>query len=115
MDTIQELVALQKGIDQKTNFTNISINLNTKNNSTGTTKTLNIQAFLAKKTFDIDSVKKSERLKLVEVVKSSYPHLNECDAINVLIRTGFNIGIYSFYYRENTVYDKEGQEIKKGK
>ena len=50
--------------------------------------------------------------KAVKVIVESYSKLNDCDYINVQVRTGFNIGISSFYIRKTTSFDNQGNQLK---
>ena len=113
MSFLSELGELQKTIDQTTDFKNISVNHNwhTFKNSEGVetkTTSINILPFLGKNKFDNELKKLEEVNKAVEIVVNSYSKLNECDYINVQVRTGFNIGIASLYIHETKSFDIRG-------
>lgn len=113
MSLLTELGQLQKSIAQTTDFKNISVNHNwhTFKNAEGVetkTTSINILPFLGKKNFDNEPQKFEEIKKTVEIVVKSYSKLKECDYINVQVRTGFNLGIASFYIRETKSFDIQG-------
>lgn len=117
MPLISELTTIQKNLSQNTEFKNISINQswNSYKNSDGLeskTTSINILPFLEKNKFDNDELKMAEIEKAVKIVVESYSKLNECDYINVQVRTGFNIGISSYYTRESKFFDRAGNLLK---
>lgn len=117
MPLLTELTKMQNSLDQKTEFENISVNHNwhTFKNSEGIetkTTSINILPFLEKEKFDNEELQMNEIEKAVKVIVESYSKLNDCDYINVQVRTGFNIGISSFYIRKTTSFDNQGNQLK---
>ena len=113
MSLISELVEIQQKIDETTEFKNISIKhtWHTFKSADGVetkTTSINIFPFLDMKRFENADLKQEEAKKSVEVVVKNYSRLPECDYINVQVRSGFNIGIASFYTRENMKFDTRG-------
>ncbi len=113
MPLLQELTKIQKIVGNQTEFSNISASHNWRSftNSEGIeTKTTSIliRPFLHKKEFDNEAFKMEEVQKAVKVVVKSYSKLDECNFINVQVRTGFNIGISSLYTTDNIVFDNKG-------
>lgn len=48
----------------------------------------------------------------LDIVNKSYSKIDECDYVNVQARTGFNIGIFSYYFRQNMRFTTEGKLLK---
>ncbi|MCK5581109.1 MAG: RDD family protein [Candidatus Omnitrophica bacterium] len=110
---LAELMTQKQEIEQATQLVNISPNYNWQSfrQSDGTEKRtagVNIFAFLEKSKFDDEQSRLAEVEKAVDVVVGSYSKLAECDYINVQVRTGYNIGIWSFYLRQNYPYKTDG-------
>lgn len=98
---IKELTSLSQEIDEKTEFDNVGVTHNwfTDTNNQKTNG-LVVHAFLFKKKFDDKKIKLAEVEKAVEIVKK-YSLLEECQYINVNVRSGFNIGITTLTVNEN--------------
>lgn len=114
---LEELMEQEQKIEENTQLTNVSPNYNWQNfkQSDGTMKqttSVNIFAFLEKSKFDNEDLRLSEVKKTVDIVVKSSSKLPEYDYINIQVRTGYNIGIWSWYYRHNYRFTADGQPIK---
>ncbi len=113
MPLLRELTAIQKNIEETTQFKNISVKHNWltvrgADDTVRKTTSVNIFPFLEKAKFDDDELLLSEIRKVVGIITNSYSKIDECDYIKVQVRTGLNIGIASFYYRRDTLFSTEG-------
>ena len=114
MPLLAELGDLQRTIAETTEFENISVKhtWHTFRDSDGIetkTTSIDIFPFLGKSKFDNETLKLGEIKKAVNYVVNSYSKLNECNYINVQVRTGFNIGIASFYFHETKSFNIQGE------
>ncbi len=113
---IGELTKIQKEIGVKTELTNISVihNTHTFTNSEGLktiTRSLNINTFLNKKKYDDETIKDIEIKKAINILTELYPEIVNIDVINIQIRTGYNIGINSYYISETSSFDINGNPL----
>jgi len=118
MQLVQELSPIRKKIEENTQFTNISIRRAwyTFKNNRGTVKkttSLDILPFLKKAKFDNMTLRLAEIKKAVDIVTASYSNIDECDYINIQVRTGFNIGIFSYYLRQTQRFTTDGEVLTK--
>ena len=67
---------------------------------------------MKKAKFDNVQLRFDEIKKAVDIVTNSYSKIDECDYVNVQARTGFNIGIFSYYFRQNMRFTTEGKLLK---
>jgi uncharacterized RDD family membrane protein YckC len=117
---LAELRSQKQEIEKNTQFTDVSPNFNWQSfqQADGTTKKtsgVNIFAFLEKSKFDNEKMQLAEVQKAVDIVINSYSKLSECDYINVQVRTGYNIGIWSLYFKYNYPYTTDGKPYQKNK
>ena len=77
------------------------------------TEGISILAFLEKPKFDNEKLRSAEIKKAVNIVVNSYSKLAECNYINVQVRTGFNIGIFSLYFRQNNLFTTKGEPMER--
>ncbi len=113
---LDELMQQKEEIEKSTQLTNVSPNYNWHNvvQADGTIKRttgVNIFAFLEKSKFNDEKVRLSEMEKAVNIVVKSFSKLPECDYMNIQVRTGYNIGIWSFYYKYSRPYATDGQPL----
>ena len=114
---LEELMEQKQKIEENTQLTNVSPNYNrhTFKQPDGTSKqtsSVNIFAFLEKSKFDNEDFRLSEVKKTVDIVVKSYSKLPEYDYINIQVRTGYTIGIWSLYHRHNYPFTSDGQPVK---
>jgi len=118
MPLLRELSDLQETIGAQTEFENISVNHNWHMhiNSEGVeskTTSISVSPFLHKHKFDNQEFKMKEIDKVVDIILESYSKIDECNFINIQVRTGFNIGISSLYTKETLRFDKKGNLLMK--
>jgi len=114
---LTELMSLKQRIEQNTQLTNVSPNHNWRNftqadSTTRQTSGINLSAFLKKSKFDNENLRLTEAKKAVDIIIKTYSRLSECDYITVQVRTGYNIGIWSLYFKHDLPYTTDGQLIK---
>ena len=112
-----ELTRIQQSVGEQTNFKNISAthNWQTYTNTDGieqTTTRIVIRPFLKKDIFDDENGRMREIEKAVKLIAESYSKIEECNFINVQVRTGFNIGISSFYQTVGYEFDNKGNSTR---
>ncbi|MCD4780022.1 MAG: RDD family protein [Candidatus Omnitrophica bacterium] len=115
---LKELMTQKQEIEQTTQLLNVSPNYNWQSfkKPDGTVKKtagVNIFAFLHKSKFDDEQFRLAEVEKVINIVVNSYSKLSACDYINVQLRTGYNIGIWSVYYKLNYPHNTDGTPITK--
>lgn len=116
LSSVGEMVAIQQKIEAETLFENVTMShrWHTYTNPEGVetnTTSIDLFPFLTKTKFDDIDLQKRETEKAVLIIVALYSRLPECDYINVQVRTGFNIGITSFYTRQATRFDKKGNVL----
>lgn len=114
---LKELTPIRKNIEETTQFKNISIRRTwyTFSGADGTVKkttSIDVFAFLKKSKFDDVQLLSSEVKKVSDIVNKSYSKIDECNYVSVQARTGFNIGIFSYYYRQNMRFTTKGELLK---
>lgn len=117
MPLITGLLSIQKNIRENTGLKNITadhtwyFSKNAEGMQTKTTS-VNVFGFIEKSKFDNEELRMAEIEKSAKIVAASYSKIQECDYINVQVRTGFNIGISSVYYNETKSFNKDGELLK---
>jgi len=115
---LAELMTEKQEIENNTQFTNVAPNFTWQNSkqadgSTKKTEGVNMRVFLEKSEFDDEENRTAEVQKVVDIVVKSFSKLSECNYINVQVRTGYNIGIWSFYITQNYLFKTDGTPYKK--
>ncbi len=118
MHLVHELSPIQIKIKENTQFTNIAVRrtwYTFRNNRDTVKKTTSIDVlpFLNKAKFDNVVLQFAEIEKAVDIVIDSYPDIEKCDYINIQVRTGFNIGIFSYYFRQTQRFTTDGKWLTK--
>ncbi|MCA9405173.1 MAG: RDD family protein [Candidatus Omnitrophica bacterium] len=114
-EIVQELTDLSREIDSKTSFDNVGVFHNIFTDTAGKQTTgLIVYAFQLQKKFDDKEFTFGEVKKTVDIVKN-YSHINECQYINISVRTGFNIGISHLTYNQGFPFDAEGNVLELNK
>jgi len=113
---LKELNPIRKQIEENTQFENISIRRTwyTYRGTRGTAKkrtSIDVLTFLKKAKYDNAGLRFAEIKKAVDIVTNSYSNIDECDYVNIQVRTGFNIGIFSYYYRQVKRFTTDGELI----
>ena len=112
-DMIKEMVSITQKIEQESALKNISMNHNVFQGTNGEKiSTLFVSGFLNKKEFDQENFRTAEIKKIVDFVIGAYSRINECSQVVVQVRTGYNIGIWSFYNNMNSSFSKNGELLK---
>ena len=101
---------------QQSVLNNISINHHTfVKDETKKSETLIISGFVKKGIYDQQDILDDEIEKIVGIIVQDYNYLKEVDHINVRIRTGFNIGIASYYENHNNLFTTDGMPVDSSK
>lgn len=105
-------------ISKESLLSNVKVNHNTFKVSNGKNTSINVSGFINKKCFTNEKLKSDEKQKIIEILKRDYKDLDSCNFIKITLRTGYNIGIWSNYYNENTSFNvdstlKNGYYFKK--
>lgn len=106
---IDELSTLQKKIGEDTKLTNIQVLQNTFTDKYDKkTESIFIGGFISIDFYDNDDLCQQEKKKIVNIIIENYSHIDECEFINIQIRTGYNIGIWKYYLKKNERFTTPG-------
>ena len=72
-----------------------------------------INGFMNKTQYDDEQARRMEAEKAAKAVVSSYDEIHSFDKINVIIRTGFNIGIANFNLSDSFPFSADGTPLPK--
>ena len=114
---LEDLMVQKHKIESNTPLTNVSINMKWQisSQSEGNSRksvSLNIKAYLEKSLFDDKVARFADAQKAANIVVKSYSKIAECNYILIQIRTGYDIGIWSFYITQDYPFRADGKPIK---
>lgn len=106
---MEPLISFSEQIDNETLLDNVGVSHYWFKSAQGEqTDTLIVAGFMKKDSFEQREIALEEANKAVAIVKD-YSRIDECDQINVIIRSGFNIGITGVTKGGSFSYSTDGE------
>ena len=113
---MEHLMNSRESIMGSTLFQNVGVNINTWHEAqTGkTTTSIRADGFLPKPKYDDKKFLQSEVDKVVKIVIEKFPDIKKYSSIDVVPRTGFNIGIANVNFNQGFRFSADGKELAHG-
>jgi hypothetical protein len=111
------LLSVQAAVGQESELKNVSVtefSFTTFGKERRTTKTIVVNGFLNKERYDNQDIQDASAVRAANAVVSASASLGDFDGINVVVRTGFNIGISNLSQSQEHRFSREGMPVISG-